>query len=72
MKLGRKIRQNIFKSFFIALKKAINSNVQKKYEKMLSLTGSQGTANPNKNKIPFYKLSKTKKFVSATHNQKGR
>lgn len=39
---------------------------------MLSLTGSQGTANPNKNKIPFYKLSKTKKFVSTTHNQKGR
>ena len=30
---------------------------------MLNIISGQGTANPNKNKIPFYKLSKTKKFV---------
>lgn len=45
---------------------------KKKYETMFSLTGSQGTTNPNKNKMPFYKLSKTKTFVSTSHNQKGR
>lgn len=36
---------------------------KKKYEKMFSLTGSQGTTNPNKNKMPFYKLSKLRHLL---------